>query len=182
MFQYKELADIKAGDVLISTSGSSAIRNIITQVRHTVGSSRYVFHYLGMSGADYVAVDAPDSLIIDSRPYDVMTPDNFSATLYEGQLALYRQFLGGYVKVRILTLNLEDKTATLEVTATGNAGIFKRGYVLHDVTFNRVTHRDALRSSRQRPGTKYELFRPRFSARWIDYPTARGVMRSLESN
>jgi hypothetical protein len=180
MFQYKELADIKVGDVLISTSAEYAYRSVITQVRHTVGSTRYVFHYLGMKGADYVAVDAPNAFIIDSRPYDVMTPDNYGATLYEGQLALYRSLTGGFIKVRILSINLESKSATLEVTATGNR-TYKRGYVLHDVTFNRVAHRDALRASRQRPGTQYELFRPRFSARWIDYPTARGIMRSLES-
>lgn len=180
MFQYKELSDIKAGDVLISTSGANAFRNVITQVRHTVGSSRYVFHYLGMNGADYVALDAPDALIIDSRAYDVMTPDNYSATLYEGQLALYRPLYGGYVKVRILAINLEAKTANLEVTATRDA-LYKRGYVLHDVSFNRIAHRGALRTSRQRPGTQYELFRPRFSKRWIDYPTAREITRALES-
>lgn len=176
-FETRAIESIKVGDVIVSTGANCATRNLVTQVRHTMGSTRYVFDYFGMAGADYVALDAPNALTVDTNTHDVMTPDNFSATLYEGQLALYRQFLGGYIKVRILAINLEDKTAKLEVTATRDTGIFHRGYLLHDVPFSRIACREALRRSRQRPGTQYELFRPRFSARWIDYPTSKSVTK-----
>ena len=87
-------------------------------------------------------------------------PMEFAKTVYEGELVWYTpRVTGGKVACRLREINLDERTCKLEVTATG-ATYYPRGMVLYDVPFTNVFKR-----------TRWD--HPRFSLRWLDYPSAK---------
>lgn len=162
------VSSLKLGDVFIRTNGLGATRALITRVKND--GTLTVIDFVDASGADYLAI-APDShLIVDSivDPLPIR-PVTISQTLYEGQLAYMHTITAGLVAVRVTAIDLDARTCQITVTATRNK-TYPRGYVAYGVTFNSIAHRSAI----YRRGNKsIETFRPRFSHRWIDYPSAR---------
>lgn len=172
---------VKPGDILIGTAGNTVIRQRVTGVQH--GPSKTVINYRGMRGSDYVALDSSHTATLDTRKDEPLTPENYGATLYENSKCHYHPpVTGGYIAARVVTLDLESKTATLQITSTRPPSGYTRGELIRDVPFNDVACREAVRVSRQRPGYLYELYRPRFSARWIDYLTPAAVTRATPAN
>jgi hypothetical protein len=112
--------------------------------------------------------------------------EDIARTLYEGQLAYYRTYTGGLLKVRIsaLELNLEgfgsfryDSRVTVTGYGTCNWSAWEIGETFN-TSLNDIVHRSAVRV---RSGRYIELWRPRFSKRWIDYPSARELESALEA-
>lgn len=110
--------------------------------------------------------------------------EDIARTLYEGQLAYYRTYNGGLLKVRIsaLELNLEGYGSfrySSRVTVTGygtcNSSIWTIGETIN-TSLNHIVHRSAVHV---RNGRYVEFWRPRFSKRWIDYPSARELESAL---
>lgn len=97
-----------------------------------------------------------------NRPTVVSQIDAMDAakTVYAGELVWYLpKPSGGKLATRLISINLDESTVELEVTATGNR-LYRRGERLTGVPFTRVVKR-----------TRWDT--PRFSLRWLDYPTAK---------
>jgi hypothetical protein len=164
---------VKPGDILIGTAGNSVIRQIVTQVRR---GGRVVLDFRGPAGSNYVALEPGDTVTLDTRKDEPLTPENYGATLYEGSPCYYAPpVTGGYIAARVIALDLEARTVDLQITSTRPPSGYTRGEIVRGLPYSRVACRGAVRVSRQVPGMKYELFRPRFSARWIDYLTPAAV-------
>lgn len=87
---------------------------------------------------------------------DAMTA---AKTVYVGELVFYKLNSMQVLTVRLRDVHLESQTCTLEVTATKSVH-YNRGEMIRDVPFSEVVKR-----------SRWD--HPRFSLRWLDYPTAR---------
>jgi hypothetical protein len=96
-----------------------------------------------------------------NRPTVVSQIDAMDAakTVYAGELVWYKLNSTEVLAVRLISINLEESRVELEVTATGS-NLYRRGERLFGIPFTRVVKR-----------TRWDT--PRFSLRWIDYPTAK---------
>jgi hypothetical protein len=87
-------------------------------------------------------------------------PMEAAKTVYAGNLVWFTpRVTGGKVAARVLDINLEAKTCKLEITATGSK-YYARGTVEYAVPFSCIFKRG-----------RWDT--PRFSLRWLDYPSAR---------
>lgn len=174
-FELRAAKDIREGDVIVISAANHAERAAVVHIQR---GSYVVLSYRTASrtirGA-YTRLEPTDSVTVDTLPYPVPTALELERTLYSGSLA-YRITDSGYMAVRILDINLERGTADIEVTARKPAAGYSTGEVEHSVPFSSLAHRGAV----YREAYAYrELYRPRFSARYIDYlGTARGVERA----
>lgn len=90
--------------------------------------------------------------------------DEYKRTVYEGELVWFTPpVTGGKVAARLISINLETKECEIEITARTNA-VYPRGSREFHIPFTRVFSRSV---------TKHNWFKPRFSKRWVDYPTAK---------
>lgn len=80
-------------------------------------------------------------------------------TVYPGELVYYMLTPNKALAVRLRDVNLESQTCTLETTATKDKA-FPRGTMFRDIPFSMVCKR-----------TRWD--HPRFSLRWLDYPSAK---------
>ena len=81
-------------------------------------------------------------------------------TVYPGELVWHTPMVtGGKLACRLISVNLETKECELDVTATGST-YYKRGERLTGIKMHYVFKR-----------TRWD--HPRFSLRWLDYPTAK---------
>ena len=80
-------------------------------------------------------------------------------TVYPGELVYYKLNSTEAMAVRLRDIHLESQTCTLEVTATKSLH-YNRGEMIRAVPFTEVVKR-----------TRWD--HPRFSLRWLDYPTAK---------
>lgn len=80
-------------------------------------------------------------------------------TVYPGELVWYKLNSTEVLAVRLRDIHLESQTCVLEVTAT-KSDMYDRGDLIGDVPFTEVVKR-----------TRWD--HPRFSLRWLDYPTAK---------
>ena len=80
-------------------------------------------------------------------------------TVYPGELVTYMLTPNKTLAVRLTAINFESHAVTLEVTATKNKR-FPRGTVIRDVPMQYVVKR-----------SRWD--HPRFSLRWLDYPSAK---------
>lgn len=103
----------------------------------------------------------------------LITPAQASRTIYGGQLAYYRTVHGGLLKVRVLEYDLKDSQSDFRLLVTGygtcDSSIWKVGEIIPSSSHH-IVHRDAVKVRR---GRYVELWRPRFSHRWWDYPADR---------
>lgn len=87
-------------------------------------------------------------------------PMEAAKTIYSGDLVWFvPRVTGGKVAARVLDINLEAKSCKLEITATRNSR-YARGSLEYDVPFTSVFRRG-----------RWDT--PRFSLRWLDYPSAK---------
>ena len=92
------------------------------------------------------------------------TADEYRRTVYPGELVwMITPVRGGKVACRLISIDLENKTCELEITATKDS-VYPKGSREFHVPFTRVFKRTV---------TKYDWFKPRFSIQWVDYPTAK---------
>ena len=80
-------------------------------------------------------------------------------TVYPGELVYYKLNSTEVLAVRLRDIHLESQTCVLEVTATKSVW-YSRGEMIRDVPFREVVKR-----------TRWD--HPRFSIRWLDYPSAK---------
>jgi hypothetical protein len=127
-----------------------------------------------------VALEPGDTVTLDTRKDEPLTPENYAATIYEGTPCYFHpRVTGGYIAARVTALDLETKTVNLQITSTRPPSGYTRGEIIYGLPYSAVACRGAVRVSRQVPGMKYELYRPRFSARWVDYLTPAAVARAV---
>jgi hypothetical protein len=93
-----------------------------------------------------------------------VTDEESAKTVYGGQLVWYvPPVTGGKIAARLISIDIEEKTVELEITATKRYG-YPRGSREFHVPFTRVFSRTV---------TKALWTTPRFSFYWVDYPTAK---------
>lgn len=93
-----------------------------------------------------------------------VTWEEATKSVYAGQLVWFVPGVtGGKVAARLISIDIEEKTVELEITATRN-NLYRRGSREFHVPFTRVFSRTV---------TKAYWFTPRFSFYWVDYPTAK---------
>lgn len=97
-----------------------------------------------------------------TQTFDSMS--NQHRTIYSGQLVWFvPRVTGGKVAARLISINIEEKTVELEITATGS-NLYRKGSREFHIPFSQVFSRTV---------TKRLWFKPRFSFYWVDYPTAK---------
>lgn len=93
-----------------------------------------------------------------------LSADEYKRTVYPGALVWFTPpVTGGKVAARLISIDLEQKTCEIEITATRNS-IWIRGSREFHIPFTRVFSRNV---------TKAYWFKPRFSLQWLDYPSAK---------